>query len=313
MENRAKAAGVKLSRSTAYRICVSRQAPATSESLEAFLVACQVVPRDRDAWHKAWLRAQHHAHRSDQSSERLEETKRLETVVADNLSGKVPADTAGRLLRRAGFESLERYRGFEKPWSVMCVHCGATLRLRLSDAVMGQATCVDCPRVSDQVHEAWAELLRNGSGALPREYARVLRTVTVLSARLRGGHLDVPLFVPDRDAALAVQSVSWHPAFNAVLRRHVRRSFRLNVLLVQDYDTVDTRRAGQRQRRIAKAEGLAVGPLEPPCADSGLSERATRYGPEWTAHETDPSPAPVLLQRTARSSHAWQAVSNSGP
>ncbi len=309
MENRAQAANLKLSRSTAYRICAHRQPPASPDSLEAFLVVCQVAPRQRPEWHEAWRRAQRHASLDDQRAARREEARQLEAVAADNFGGRVVQDTAVRLLRKAGFEAMERYRGFERPWTVECAQCAATFRLRLSDVLMGRAACMECPRVNGQVQEAWAELLASRPEALDRGCQRALRAARVLPARMQHGHLDVPVFVPDPDTARALQVSSWHLALDVVLQRHIRRPFLLNVMLVQDYSF----RNGQRQRRIAKAAGLVKGPVEPlsTAADEDSSQSHPVNGPQPTAHAI---PGTTPARRTpAQPSFTGPATSNSGP
>ncbi|MGW4984417.1 transposase family protein [Streptomyces mirabilis] len=95
--------------------------------------------------------------------------KQLEAVVADNPTGEIVQETAMRLLRKAGFDALERYRSFAAPWTVECQRCAATLRVRLSDVVLQRATCMDCPEVNERVRKAWADLLENSAGALSRQ------------------------------------------------------------------------------------------------------------------------------------------------
>ncbi|MER5512954.1 helix-turn-helix transcriptional regulator [Streptomyces sp. NPDC002766] len=266
MQSRARATGRELSRSTAYRISTGQQPPASAECVEAFLVACEVPPRERTAWLDAWRQAQWRAAR--QEAGRREEMRQLESVVAGNIRGQVSQETAVWMLRKAGFEALERFRRFDAPWSVECLECAATLRLRLSDIVLVRATCPECPTLTARVREAWAELVTNRSGLLSRQHVRALRAAAVLQPRLHRGHLDVPVFVADRPTLNTLQSADWHPALEEALRRHVRRPFYLDVLLVPD-DTTSSRQSGLRHRRLAKAAGLIDGPLEsvPPRRD----------------------------------------------
>ncbi|KOU77122.1 hypothetical protein ADK57_03285 [Streptomyces sp. MMG1533] len=72
---------------------------------------------------------------------------------------------------------------------------------------------------------------------------------TVLQARLQRNQLDVPVVVADREAGSVLQSATWHPALETALRRR----FRLDVLLVCNYDTMSPTRNGHCQRRLAKA------------------------------------------------------------
>ncbi|MEU3855684.1 helix-turn-helix transcriptional regulator [Streptomyces sp. NPDC029554] len=263
MERRARATGRDLSRSTASRIVTGKQEPASTDCLEAFLVACQVAPRDRTVWFDAWLRVQRHAASARQDADRRrEELAQLESVVADTSRGQVSQQAAVRMLRRAGFDAQERYRHFDAPWSVECVQCGSTFRLRLSDVVLTRATCPDCPKLNEHVREAWAELLTNPSGSLSRQLMRALRAATVLPARLQRDHLDVPVFVADRTTLRTLLSPAWHPALEEALRRHIRRPFYLDVLLVHDYDTMPASRNGNRHLRLAKGAGLVDSPLE---------------------------------------------------
>jgi hypothetical protein len=312
MERRARAVGRDLSRSTASRIATGQQAPASTDCLEAFLVACQVPPRDRTMWFDAWLRAQRHAVSARQDAgRRREELKQLESVVADSSRGQVSQEAAVRMLRRAGFDTRERYRRFDAPWTVECVQCGATFRLRLSDVVLTRATCPDCPKLNEHVKEAWAELLTNPCGSLSRQFVRALRASTVLPARLQRDHLDVPVFVADRTTLRTLQSPAWHPALEAALRRHVRRPFHLDILLVHDYDTMPAHRNGHRHRRLAKAAGLVDGPLEtmplrqkPDLVNSAEKKRAA------SGRDTAASPSAA---RTAQGIPSpWKPTSNSG-
>ncbi|MFK4106157.1 helix-turn-helix domain-containing protein [Streptomyces sp. NPDC019531] len=308
MENRARASGKELSRSTAYRICSQRQAPTTIECLEAFLVACEVLPRSREPWFEAFLRLQRDVALGRRDAAERAQMRQLEAVVAENDRGEVTQETAVRLLRRAGFEARERYRRFETPWTVECLQCAATFRLRLSDVLLGQATCLDCPRLNDQVREAWAELLTNRSRLLSRHRVRALRAASVLQARLQRNHLEVTVFVADRATGAALQSTAWHPALEASLRRHIRRPFSLDILLVYDYDSL---RNGHRQRRLAKAAGLVHGPLEsaPPAKKSHLPRGTVRKAAERSAG--------TAIPRTVRADRTTplpkQGTSNSGP
>ncbi|MDG9709365.1 helix-turn-helix domain-containing protein [Streptomyces sp. DH10] len=308
MERRARATGKELSRSTAFRISSGKQAPASTDCLEAFLVACQVPPRDRTVWFDAWLRAQRHAVGARQDADGREELKQIESVVADNNRGQVSQEAAVRMLRKAGFDALERYRRFDAPWTVECLQCGATLRIRLSDVVLTRATCPDCPKLNEHVREAWAELLMNPSGLLSRQLMRALRAATVLPARLQRDHLDLPVFVADRTTLRTLQSGAWHPALEAVLRRHVRRPFYLEVLLVHDYDTMPTHRNGHRHLRLAKAAGLVDSPLEisPPVQKV---DRVTSTARREAAPRRDTTSADTVLTATGK---PWKPTSNSG-
>jgi hypothetical protein len=314
MQNRAKAAGMELSRSTAYRISVRRQVPGSVACLEAFLVGCGLPPRRRTVWLEAWLRAQQHADSARRAS--MRDTEQLEAVVADSTGSKVSQETAMRLLRKAGFDALERYRGFDTPWTVECLRCAATLRVRLSDVVLQQAACMDCPEVNERVREAWADLLANGSGALSRQEVRALRASTVLQARFQRNQLDVPVFVADKKTGIFLQSATWHPAFDAALRRHIRRPFHLDVLLVYNYDTMNFNRNGTRQRRLAKAAGVVGGPVETPWQDEpDAPEQAAVHA--WPRGE-EPDKGPPLpdhgVTHAIRSSRSLPpAPTNSGP
>ncbi|MGW2174003.1 hypothetical protein ACWC1C_26115 [Streptomyces sp. NPDC001705] len=159
---------------------------------------------------------------------------------------------AVRLLRRADFEALERYRSFDVPWTVECVRCAATLRVRLSDVVLQRATCRDCPAVTERVHRAWADLLKNPSGSLSLQVIQALRTCTVLQARLQRHQLDVPLLVPDEFTSALLQSVNWQPELHAALRPRLRRPFHLDVLFVYGYDTMPSYRDGQRHHGLSQ-------------------------------------------------------------
>ncbi|MFJ5259842.1 helix-turn-helix domain-containing protein [Streptomyces sp. NPDC088387] len=257
MEQRARSAGLGLSRSTACRISERRQTPASVTSMRAFLIGCGLPDRRHTVWLDAWQRAQQHTDSVHQTIRR--DVEELQVEIAGNSKGEVSQERARRLLRKAEFDSLERYRGFEEPWTVECLRCGATLRVRLSDAVMGRATCADCPELNERVREAWGELLQNRSGVLSRREMLVLRAATLLDARLRRRQLDVPVLVADRTAATVLRSATWHRALDAVLRRRLRREFNLEVFLVADYDTRGARGVGPGQPRLAMDAGLVDG------------------------------------------------------
>lgn len=279
MEKRALAAGMELSRSTAYRISVRQQIPGSIACLEAYLVGCGLAPRRRAVWLEAWVRAKQQA--DSARSAVLRETEQLEAVVANGPGGEVSQETAVRLLRKADLDALERYRGFDVPWTVECMRCAATFRVRLSDVVLQRATCVDCPEINDRVRDAWAELLENRSGALDGDEVDALRASTMLQARLQRDHLNIPVFAPDSETAMALQSATWHPALEAALRHHIQRRFSLDVLVVHGYDVKHSARNGSRQRRLAVAAGVMEGPVDGPPADtSPAREAATPSRPE---------------------------------
>ncbi|MER5996074.1 hypothetical protein [Streptomyces viridosporus] len=309
MERRARDAGKDLSRSTAFRISRGT-APASTDGLEAFLVACRVPPRDRTVWYDAWLRAQRQAVRARQDGDGHEDLKQIEAVVADTSRGQVSQETAVRMLRKAGFDAMERYRRFDAPWTVECLQCAATLRIRLSDVVLARASCPDCPKLTEHVREAWAELLTNPSGLLSRQLVRALRAVTVLPARLQRDHLDVPVFVADRTTLRILQSSAWHDALEDVLRRHIRRPFYLDVLLVHDFDTMPAPRNGHRHRRLAKAAGLVDSPLE--SAPHAQGQDRVNSGASSEASGRKAATAPGPARPAASTPSSWKPTSNSG-
>ncbi|MFH8470785.1 helix-turn-helix domain-containing protein [Streptomyces sp. NPDC017991] len=257
MQRRARTAGMDLSRSSANRIATRRQVPGSMASLEAFLVGCGLAPRSQDLWVEAWVRAQQRADIERQGDVR--EMKNLEAVVAANPTGEVLQDTAARLLRKAGFDALERYRSFDTPWTVECLRCAATRRVRLSDVVLQRIECVDCPEVSKRVHKAWADLLENTSGTLSRPQLRALRDSTVRQPRLQRNRLDIPVFVKNKKTEELLQSDTWHPALHTALRRHIRRSFHLDVLIVSDYALPKAQGAKNRFTGMARQPA----PLQP--------------------------------------------------
>lgn len=245
MQRRARAAGMELSRSTANRIAERRQSPRSVESLQAFLTGCGLAEHRHTVWLEAWARAQQRA--DDMRCAVKREVEQLEAVIADTSDGTVSQEMARRLLRKANFDSLERYRSFEAPWTVECLQCGATLRVRLSHVVMGRATCLDCPSLNQRVREAWDILLDNWPGELSYEEACALRSSTVFKARLQRHQLEVQVFVTNKKAGTVLGSTPWHPPLEAVLRRRLRRTFNLEVFLIVDYDTVYAHSAGTGQ------------------------------------------------------------------
>ncbi|WP_419669734.1 helix-turn-helix domain-containing protein [Streptomyces prasinus] len=310
MERRARDAGKDLSRSTAFRISRGT-APASTDGLEAFLVACQVPPRERTVWFDAWLRAQRQVVRARQDADGREDLKQIEAVVSDTSRGQVSQEAAVRMLRKAGFDAMERYRRFDAPWTVECLQCAATLRIRLSDVVLARASCPDCPMLTEHVREAWAELLTNPSGLLSRQLVRALRAVTVLPARLQRDHLGVPVFVADRATLRILQSSAWHAALEEVLRRHIRRPFYLDVLLVHDYDTMAAPRNGQRLRRLAKAAGLVDSPLESSPRVQGQG-RVNSSASNEAVSGREAATASGSARTAATAPVSWKPTSNSG-
>ncbi|MFF7489501.1 hypothetical protein ACFZBC_29000 [Streptomyces luteogriseus] len=87
-------------------------------------------------------------------------------MVADNDRGQVSQETAVRMLRKASFDTRERYRRFEAPWTVECMQCTATLRIRLSDVVLAQASCPECPKLTEHVRVS-LDGTPDGSPSLP--------------------------------------------------------------------------------------------------------------------------------------------------
>ncbi|MFE2696968.1 helix-turn-helix domain-containing protein [Streptomyces mirabilis] len=252
---RARAAGLKLSRTSANRMATRRQVPGSRASLEAFLVGCGLPPRARDVWLEAWVRAQLHTDTEHQGDVR--ETKQIKAVIADGKKGDLLQGTAVRLLRKAGFDPLERYRSFEAPWTVECLRCAGTFRVRLSDVVVFQrATCVDCSTVNERVDQAWSDLLDNASGDLNREEVRALSVSSVRQVRLQRNRLDVPVFVPDGETESVLRSEAWHPAFQTVLRSYIRRSFELDVLIVSDTANAQEIKKRARARQRARSRRL---------------------------------------------------------
>ncbi|MFJ4683762.1 helix-turn-helix domain-containing protein [Streptomyces sp. NPDC088789] len=267
MQHRARAAGLELSRSTANRISERRQSPGSMNRLKAFLVGCGLPERRHSVWIEAWLRAQQQADHHRWAS--MREAAHLEAVVADSPGREVSQETAQRLLRKAGFDPVERYRRFEAPWTVECLQCAATFRVRMSDVVTGRATCRVCPVMSERVREAWDDLLANRAGDLGRQEVRALRASTMLEPRLQRNQLDVPVFVADRKARAVLRSTTWHPVLDDALRNRLKRAFTLDVLLISDEDMLVSHRNGHRQRRLAKAAGLVEGMDEgPPTAET---------------------------------------------
>ncbi|MFE2584799.1 helix-turn-helix domain-containing protein [Streptomyces sp. NPDC059378] len=283
MARRARAAGLELSRTSANRMATRRQVPGSRVSLEAFLVGCGLPPRARDVWLEAWVRAQLHADTEHQGD--LREIEQIKAVVADGKRGDLLQGTAERLLRKAGFDPLERYRRFEAPWTVECLRCAGTFRVRLSDVVVFQnATCLDCSTVNERVEQAWSDLLDNTSNALSREEVRALRASSVRQVRWHRNRLDVPVFVPDPETESILRSEAWHPAFQTVLRSYIRRSFDLDVLIVSD--TANAQEIKRRARQRARSRRLVNTPLK------------EAYPPVHTASEEEPNglyrqPAPT--------------------
>ncbi|KOV74334.1 hypothetical protein ADL00_02390 [Streptomyces sp. AS58] len=314
MQQRARAAGMELSRSTANRISGNQQSPGTVACLTAFLVGCGIPEPRHAVWLEAWLRAQQQADSTHWVSR--SEAEELKEIIADGPRGEVTHETARRLLRRGGFDPVDRYRRFEAPWTVECLHCAATLRVRMADVLMGRATCQACPTVNKRIREAWNDLLEDRSGCLTSQEVRALRAASVLVPRLQRQQLDLPVFVPDSETAAVLRSTTWHPALETALRRRLRRTFNLDILLVLDYDSLSAHRNGQRQHRLAIAAGLVEGPLE-------TSTRGVPRHPEpgtgqsRTEHE---NPSPATCEPEHEDAHTeWHSVSslatptNSGP
>ncbi|MEU9272305.1 helix-turn-helix transcriptional regulator [Streptomyces sp. NPDC048251] len=286
MQDRARKAGMELSRSTAYRICARRQAPGSIACVEAFLAGCGMPSRQRAVWLEAWLRANEQARSARMAS--MHEVGQLEAVVADSAASQVSQETAVRLLRKAGFDALERYRGFDKPWTVECLQCAGTRRIRLSDVVLQQAACTECPELNERVGNAWADVLANRSGNLSDEEVHALRAATVLRARLQRNQLDIPLIV-DREAGAVLQSRTWYHVLEAALRHRIQRSFLLDVLLVHD-DGVS------RRHRLANVTAGTGRPEEPLRRESSTLRASVHAAPLRDTRDVEVP----LLEQAAR-------------
>jgi hypothetical protein len=281
------------SRPTANRITGRRQSPRTVASLQAFLIGCGVPEHRHTVWLEAWARAQQCNEETHRAVKR--EVEQLEAVVADASNGTVSQEMARRLLRKANFDSLERYRSFEAPWAVECLQCGATRRVRLSDVVMGRVTCLDCPSLNQRVREAWDDLLRNRTGELTHEEVQALSSSTVFKARLQHHQLDLQLFVTDEKAGAVLSATAWHAALEAVLRRRIRRTFNLDVFLVFDYGARHTHPASQRQQSLSEDSGMAVQAQAPERPGRSSSSPFTLRNRVSDQHDRHPS-----WHRTAR-------------
>ncbi len=233
MERRARKSNLMLSRSTAQRICARRQVPGSAACLEAFLAGCGLRPQERGVWLEAWERLERQQ-MENANREHASELRMLETVVADAPSGRIGQDLACQLLRKAGFEALERYRGFQATWTVECHRCAAARRVRLCDVLFSEVVCFECSDVDERVRKGWAALLR-GDVLVGDQMLRTLKKCTLLRVRQRRRYLEVQVYVPDRETKIVLQSGEWHAAFVAALGRHIRRSVSLEVLLIHDY------------------------------------------------------------------------------
>ncbi|MET8134110.1 helix-turn-helix domain-containing protein [Streptomyces sp. NPDC005251] len=306
MEKRAASAGLELSRSTAYRISAGKQSPSSVACLEAFLVGCALPPQRRAVWLEAWLRA---ARQDDLARAAvLRETRQLEAVVANSPDGEVTQETALRLLRKADLDALERYRGFDAPWTVECVRCAAIFRVRLSDVILQRTGCTDCPEINERVRDAWADLLDNKTGTLGPDVVKALNACALLQARLLRNQLNIPVYAADRETAVILQSDTWHPALRAALRNHVQRRFVLDVLVVHGYESKSVSRTGNRQRRLVKAAGLMVEPVDEPAEEA--SELAVED--RQAAQRRDSARPWFLDEQTARTRPHSGAVPRRG-
>jgi hypothetical protein len=118
------------------------------------------------------------------------------------------------------------------------------------------------------------------------------------------------VFVADRTTLRALRSSAWHPPLEEALRRHIRRSFYLDVLLVLDYDTMPAQRTGQRHRRLAKAAGLVDSPLEAtPSAREPIRTDGTAQNEAAPGRK---AAAPGGGHTAAGISDSWKPISNSG-
>lgn len=244
MARRAREAGFELSSSTAQRIATRQQVPGSSARLEAFLVGCALAPQDRLVWLGAWRRAQ----RQHANGAARRDLHAQEELVAGGPSGRVDQETAYALLRKAGFEAVERYRDFNSAWTVECQRCAAVRRVRLSDVVLRQASCFECADLQERGRRAWAALVEDRGGALGRAEARALRECTLLRVRQQRNDLDVHVFVPDAAVLTVLRPGTWHNALTATLQQHVRRYFRLEVMLVYDYARLSADTGRKRSR-----------------------------------------------------------------
>lgn len=144
-EARAKEYGT-LSRSTAQRLLSRQKSPSSRQQLQAFLVACGVPLSDWQPWMEAWRRARLNLDQERRTGPTVAE---LEAPFADD-SGRVSSRRAILLVRSAGFEPLEAFRGFGTPWTVRCSDCHSAQRVRLSGLLYGGG-CISCGKTGERV------------------------------------------------------------------------------------------------------------------------------------------------------------------
>lgn len=142
MHKRAERAGLSLSSSTAQRITARHQVPGTRRLLVAFLVACEVPELRHHSWLRAWEEARRR-HKAD-AALNAEAMARREAQIAGTASGHITPGRAAVLVAEVGFRPAELYQGFNIPWTVTCLTCGCTLRVRLASVIYGADNCPVC-------------------------------------------------------------------------------------------------------------------------------------------------------------------------
>ncbi|MET9954416.1 hypothetical protein ABZ135_23130 [Streptomyces sp. NPDC006339] len=117
----------RLPHSTAQRIGTRQTSRPTLNQMRAFLVGCGIPPEHHGdlvrAWHRAHTRYQEDRARGTKTHPPSENSGALTKVALEH--------SALQAAHEVGYAPLEPFRGYQRPWSVICRSCGQNLRIRL--------------------------------------------------------------------------------------------------------------------------------------------------------------------------------------
>ncbi|WP_371129952.1 helix-turn-helix domain-containing protein [Streptomyces sp. 2231.1] len=132
-----------LSTSALHRILSRATVPTSRNSLQAFLIGCDVPTHQRQRWERAAARARrHHRKKTELASQAMAQLE--QQVVGDTGEDVSPPERANQLLRAANLDPTEPYRGFTATWTVRCLKCRGVQRVKLAAVAQGRAQCPIC-------------------------------------------------------------------------------------------------------------------------------------------------------------------------
>ncbi|MFE5197977.1 helix-turn-helix domain-containing protein [Streptomyces sp. NPDC056601] len=232
MRKRAAAAGLKVSTSTLQRIATSEQAPSSRRVVRAYLVGCGLGERTIADWEQAWDRVHRRYRAAREREAQLRELNQREAMVADRPDGRVSSPRAVELLKESGFVQIERYRGFNRPWTVLCAGCGISSRIRLAYLLRhGPDPCTNCVARESAVTTAW-KALTQGHSTLPRVRSESLSRARFVGVDQKHGHLTLLLETYDALTRQVIdEEKDWRHWLDNEVGRALRRREHVDVIV----------------------------------------------------------------------------------